>query len=66
LKASLSTGYSEYGKVLSNQKDLYSLVSMCFLVHRIFFIPSAEDLTLIYPDILVSVLCQLAAFRFDS
>jgi len=43
-------------KVVSDRKDLCSVVSMCFLIHRISSIPSAEDFAFICLDILVLVL----------
>lgn len=43
-------------KVVSDQKDFCSVVSMCFLTHRISFIPSAEDFAFISLDVLMLVL----------
>jgi hypothetical protein len=43
-------------KVVSDQKDLCSVVLMCFLIYRISSIPSAEDFAFICLDILMLVL----------
>jgi hypothetical protein len=43
-------------KVVSGQKDLCSVVSMCFLIHRISFVPNTEDFSFICLDILMLVL----------
>jgi hypothetical protein len=42
-------------KVASNQKDLYSVGLMRFVIHEFSFIPSAGGVALIYLDIPISV-----------